>query len=412
MTYEHLFLTLEHMFTLDELEVGVRVYAQDFDPSTLDGPAALHAMRQWSKIEKLAAAAKARAAKRVEDTNAFRRDGHRSAAHQLASETGTSVREAERAVDTARKLEQLPAVSDAARNGELSPAQTSAIAKAASADPSAEEKLVDAAKNLSLRELQTECDRVIAAADPNAEAQHERIRKQRSVREFKSEDGAGNIAAKGTPDKIALIMAAVRLEADRLFREANREGRHEPYEAYLFDALVNLTTTQPAADGKRAPRVAYKSITRIDWPALIRGFTLEGEVSEIAGVGPVPVSVIRDIMATGDPFLAAVLTIGKDVVNVAHLGRRATAFQQTAIEWIDPTCTTEGCPNTWLLQIDHREDWHKVKITELVNLDHPCEHCHKLKTRHGWAYVEGRGKRPFVPPSDPRHPKHKQEQAS
>lgn len=29
-----------------------------------------------------------------------------------------------------------------------------------------------------------------------------------------------------------------------------------------------------------------------------------------------------------------------------------------------------------------------------------------LKTRHGWALVEGKGKRPLVPPDDPRHPRH------
>ena len=51
-------------------------------------------------------------------------------------------------------------------------------------------------------------------------------------------------------------------------------------------------------------------------------------------------------------------------------------------------------------------------LTWLRFLDHPCEHCHKLKTRQGWAYVEGKGKRPLVPPEDPRHPKHKREQAS
>ena len=36
-----------------------------------------------------------------------------------------------------------------------------------------------------------------------------------------------------------------------------------------------------------------------------------------------------------------------------------------------------------------------------------CGHCHDLKTRLGWALIEGEGKRPMVPPDDPRHPKNK-----
>jgi hypothetical protein len=36
-----------------------------------------------------------------------------------------------------------------------------------------------------------------------------------------------------------------------------------------------------------------------------------------------------------------------------------------------------------------------------------CDGHHDQKTRDGWALVEGKGKRPFVPPDDPRHPRWK-----
>jgi hypothetical protein len=38
-------------------------------------------------------------------------------------------------------------------------------------------------------------------------------------------------------------------------------------------------------------------------------------------------------------------------------------------------------------------------------LDRLCHHDHGLKTREGWSLVEGRGRRAFVPPDDPRHPR-------
>jgi hypothetical protein len=38
-------------------------------------------------------------------------------------------------------------------------------------------------------------------------------------------------------------------------------------------------------------------------------------------------------------------------------------------------------------------------------LDRLCHYHHRLKTTKRWALVEGSGKRDFVPPEDPRHPR-------
>jgi hypothetical protein len=131
------------------------------------------------------------------------------------------------------------------------------------------------------------------------------------------------------------------------------------------------------------------------------GYPLSGETCELVGYGPVAVSAIRDMIDSGDPFLAAVVTKGQDIVGVAHLGRRANAAQQTALEWLYPECAVLGCPTQTFLENDHREDWAK---THLTVLDRLCGHHHELKTHHGWALVKGTGKRAFVPPDDPRHP--------
>jgi hypothetical protein len=59
------------------------------------------------------------------------------------------------------------------------------------------------------------------------------------------------------------------------------------------------------------------------------------------------------------------------------------------------------------VEIDHREDWARTRHTRLDELDHLCALHHDLKTRLGWALVPGTGKRAFVPPDDPRHPRHR-----
>ena len=119
--------------------------------------------------------------------------------------------------------------------------------------------------------------------------------------------------------------------------------------------------------------------------------------------------MVRAMMASGDAFLAGVVTKGQDVANVFHLGRKPVAAQDTALEWLSPTCTTEGCNRTDRLETDHRHDWADTKVTLLRWLERHCSHCHDLKTREGWALVEGHGKRPLVPPDHPRHPRYRGE---
>jgi hypothetical protein len=92
-------------------------------------------------------------------------------------------------------------------------------------------------------------------------------------------------------------------------------------------------------------------------------------------------------------------------VGVAHLGRRPRGVQQSALEWLYPTCAAEGCGASTFLEIDHRLEWARSDVTVFDLLDRLCGHHHDLKTREGWALVEGRGKRPLVSPHDPRHPR-------
>ena len=180
-------------------------------------------------------------------------------------------------------------------------------------------------------------------------------------------------------------------------------GRREPAEAYAFDAVEALITRSDGADGKPIPRGSdAKIIVRIDHAALLRGRAIDGEVCEIAGVGPVPVSVVDEWM--GDAFVAAVLTKGTDVTKVVHLGRKFTAEQRTAMQWRDPTCSRRGCANTLRLEYDHFEDWATTHTTRVEAGKRFCSGCHRLKTI-GWeALPPGEdGKCEFLPPDHPDH---------
>lgn len=311
--------------TLSTLRDAFSGYAARFDASLLSAADAAAAVDAAGALERMAAAVKGLAAVRVADAGLWREAGARTAAHQLARTTGTSVGQAADAIETARRLERLPAVSTAARSGVLSVQQASAVADAAAADPTAEGRLVEMATTASLAELPDGCGRTKADAEPDPETRRKAVHDSRYLRSYTGADGAWNLRMRNNPEVGAEIMAAIEPIRDRLFREAHREGRREPSEAYAADALAALCRggTSAAAGPRRS--TAAKIIARVDLAALLRGRPVEGEICELAGFGPVAVSAIRDLLDTGDPFLAAVVTKGEQVVGVAHLGRRANA---------------------------------------------------------------------------------------
>ena len=376
--------------TVQELDLGA-VPASDL-PALVEASA---------RIERLGHTLKALAAARLATTKAWEGQGDRSAAEWVARRTGTTASDATRAIRTGRRLEDLPATAAAARRGDLSATQSAAITDAASADPSAEERLLDLAGRASVGELRDACGKTKAAADPDPEARRDRIRRARCVRTWTDSDGTAHLKASGPPESIARVHASIQHRADRIFRERRREDRVESVDAYRFDALEELATS--TGDGPALPRGAdAKVIVRVDHAALCRGRVVGDEVCEIAGVGPIAVSVVREWMA--DAFVAALLTKGTDVRSVVHLGRRFTALQQTALQWQDPECAVLGCHRSSRLEMDHRDDWARTRQTTIASADRLCDPHHDLKTRQGWMLEAGSGKRRLLPPHDPDHP--------
>jgi hypothetical protein len=145
------------------------------------------------------------------------------------------------------------------------------------------------------------------------------------------------------------------------------------------------------------PNPRYLALLRVDLAALRRR---RRQLCEITGIGPVPVPA-RNLL--GESVLKLVITRGVDLAHITHLGRGPSAAQRIALAWTSPGCTVAGCPRT-RIEYDHREPWARTRRTRLNQLDPLCEHHHDLKTRHHWALLAGHGKRPIVPPHDPRHP--------
>jgi hypothetical protein len=410
--------------TLRRVAEDLKAAVSTLEPERLSGPDAARLLEVFAEIEKLAMGGKLLSARRVESSNVWRRNGHRSAAAQVAEATGTGLGPAINALQAARQVGALPATEEALRNGRLSETQVKEIAGAATLRPDAEQELVDAAEHQPVNVLKLRCRRVKATGQDQS-AVYEAIRRGRYLRNWTDGDGALRLDARLTPDEGARLVAAVKVHADRLARQAKQAGHEEPRKALAADALVGLACgqacsagddsarddgdlgpsgssvrTDPAGPGReRGPGCSHGGPgamihVRVDHQALTRGHVETGEICEIPGIGPIPVDVARRLAA--DSILSVLVTDGVDVTAVAHSGRTIPTPLRRALVERDQTCVVPGCEVRERLEIDHLKPFAEGGPTNLANLVRLCQWHHYLKThqRHrlermeqGWRWI-------------------------
>jgi hypothetical protein len=386
---------------LDQALAIVRDVVEDTDTDRVTGKDAALILERLVKLDRAVAAGRLGFAARAAECMTWKEEGHRSAADWLAQKTKVSVGEAISTLETARHLPELPATSEALRQGELSVAQVREIASAAAEDPTSEEYLIEAAGYLSLKGLQNRA-RIVKASSRDDAARVASIHKGRFFRHWLDPDGAFHLHARITPDSGANVISAVRSRA--LF--SAEEARHadvgpESKAAYEADALVALITGDHRQDTfqghiggrRRDPTVVF----HVSLEAFRRGTLQSDDICEVPGVGTVPLTVIEDAM--GDATAKLVISDGVDVRTVCHLGRTVPAHLETALEARDRTCVVPGCDVSLSLEIDH---W-KIPFalggpTALWNLARLCRYHHQLKTYEGFDLRGGPGQWEWVPP--------------
>ncbi|MFI5389682.1 MAG: hypothetical protein ACHQY2_08155, partial [Candidatus Eremiobacterales bacterium] len=308
----------------DTARSALEALVHDFDESALTPGEAVRAVNQASELRAMLDGVWARAAMRVEETSAHVARGGRNAAEFVARKSGVSTREVKAAIETANKLKELPVVDAAVRSGKLSAPQADLIAQAASENPAAESRLLDAAHD-SMAKLRDAC--IAARAEVEDKTKRaERQRKQRSLRMWTDAEGMLAGSFRLTPEIGGQFKETIDKAVQRIFRKRRSGDDHEPLEAYAADALAKYVL----GDDDDMPKGRDVRVhILIDHAALVRGGTIDGEVCEIPGVGPVDVAWVRELL--GSAFLTAIIKKGKDIVTVAHLGRHVPAEIQTAL---------------------------------------------------------------------------------
>lgn len=410
---------------LTTAQTALEAFCAGFDPDLQTATQAADTLACLTVMERQITAARARAARRVEASSAWKHAGFRTMADWMAAKTGEAVSVSSGLLDTARKLETVPATADALAAGSVSLAAAREIAGAVAADPTAEAQLLAIASQGDHRKLVDRAAKVRQAARSAEDeaARHARLRRKRFVRTRTDADGLVILHGGFAPQDWAPFADALQRGTDAQFTKARREGRREPVEAYAADALLALLaspTAPPVAPragdsidppGTDTATAGTKSVTRyqvvvlVDAIALKRGFVSTGERCEIAGVGPVSIEWVRKLVP--DAIVDALVHDGVDVTTHASATRSIRKAVRLAVNARDWHCVVRGCGRTRRTQRDHRREFATGGEGSTDNLNLLCEFHHRQKTtegarleRHGaeWQWYPPNGTEAWVSP--------------
>src|SRR5947208_7958018 len=125
------------------------------DPALLHPHDAVRVLHAAADVEQRAAAMKTLVAARAAEAGQWARAGYRSPEEWLANKTGTSYGQAAGTLNASEKLDGLPGIEQAVRNGELSGPRLNELAGAAT--PENEKELLAQTKHQNFAQLRKTC---------------------------------------------------------------------------------------------------------------------------------------------------------------------------------------------------------------------------------------------------------------
>ena len=181
-------------------------------------------------------------------------------------------------------------------------------------------------------------------------------------------------------------------------RERERTGErsssdllgYTPYDQRLYDALLDLLRAGSGSGGSGGgsdrvgawsgapPRVVVHAPLE-----LLLGCSNE-HVAEIAGVGPVPVEVVRRLACDANVDLAVEDRDGS-ILDQGRVRRDPTPVQRVEIDRRDKGCRFPGCNYTEFTDVHHMVHWADGGLTNLENLVTLCGRHHRAVHELGWA---------------------------
>ncbi|MFB9384336.1 DUF222 domain-containing protein [Pseudonocardia petroleophila] len=250
-----------------------------------------------------------------------------------------------------------------------------------------QERVLPAAPDQTWAQLSAALRRAILAVDPDGAAEHHQAaQKERRVDVFPGEDGMATVWARmSAPEAASSFQWLTRLARGMGVEDPRTLGqrRADLAAAALTGKLIirdpgatDVVATAPVTPGKPLITVVVPHSTLIG---------AEDEPCEIAGYGPIPAHLARDVAADAvwrrlvtDPLTGAVLDHGRTTY-------RPPAVLADHVRARDLTCRAPGCRRAaTTCELDHVMPWQDEGTTSEDNLVCLCTAHHDLKEQPGW----------------------------
>ena len=323
------------------------------------------------------------------------RDGARSLADWVGVRLRVRPETAGLLVRVARRLVDLPVLSERFSRGDLSLDQVDAISRIAS--PDTEELLIADVLGLSNAEL----DRAARRANPpNADDERTVYQRRAAFLQWNLDESELNLRANLPAVEGQIVQEAMESAAERI--PPNPEtGRFDPYPTRLADGLVEVCAT--TGDVSSSP---LQITVNADLEALT---TETGGVTELSSGALIPNETARRLCC--DAVVQTVITDGSQIIGIGGNTRTVPGWLRRLVYHRDHSqCRFSGCSNTRWLQVHHIQHWSQGGKTNLDNLILLCGFHHRFVHQHHWHITtDTQGRFQFRRPDWTLHPQPKPE---
>ncbi len=315
-----------------------------------------------------------------------RRHSKGDAQRLVRDELRASNREAKRDVESATRLAELPATSEALESGEIPVGHARLIARASSESDIDERLLVDAANQQQFDEFARTVKRHQQdVADDDGQSLLDRQRNNRKARIFESPE-SGMFVLTGEFDQItgARIATALTAKERQIWHNEDSKARPTPAQR-MADALAELIL-EPVGDGKSQGTdllviADYDTVQQqLDNPRLADG-------------SAIPISELHRLALEAN-ILPSIFDTKTQDMWLGRKLRTASEAQRVALVARDQHCI--GCSaNPLWCRAHHIIWWSKNGPTDLNNLVLVCDDCHHKIHDQGWQVYQDPGTRKY-----------------
>lgn len=304
-----------------------------------------------------------------------RRHDSKVAQRLVRDELRASSREAKRDVESAARLAELPATTEALESGEIPAGHARLIARASVESNIDERLLVDAANDQQFDEFARTVKRHQQdVADDDGQSLLDRQRKNRKARIFESPD-SGMFVLSGEFDQItgARIATALTAKERQIWHNEDPKARPTPAQR-MADALAELIL-EPSAGGKSAGT---------DLLVIADYDTVQQQLNNprLADGSAIPISELHRLALEAN-ILPSIFDTKAQEMWLGRRLRTASEAQRVALIARDQHCI--GCSaNPLWCRAHHIIWWSKNGPTDLDNLVLVCDECHHKIHDQGW----------------------------